>query len=63
MKIVVDTNVLLSATFWNGASNRIIEKVEKKEIELVISKKILDEFSGVLGYKEIVKKLITSIWK
>lgn len=57
MKIVVDTNVLISATFWNGDCNRIIEKAERKELELVISKDILDEFSSVLDYKEIQDKI------
>lgn len=57
IRIVADTNVLISATFWNGDSNRIIEKVEKKELELLMSKEILEEFSNVLGYKEIQKKI------
>jgi hypothetical protein len=56
-KVVADTNVLVSATFWNGDSNRIIEKAELKEIELIISKEIVEEFSGVLGYKEIQDKI------
>ena len=45
MKITVDTNVLITATFWNGDSNIIIGKAEKKEIELVLSMEILKEFS------------------
>jgi len=57
MKITVDTNVLVSAAFWNGDSNIIIEKVEKKEIELILSKDILQEFSEVLDYKEIQDKI------
>lgn len=57
MKVVLDTNVLISATFWNGDSNKILEKVEQKEIEMVISKGILEEFAGVLGYKEIQEKV------
>lgn len=44
MKITVDTNVLVSATFWNGAANKIIEKVERNEIKLVLSKEIIEEF-------------------
>ena len=28
IKVTVDTNVLVSATFWYGASHRIIELVE-----------------------------------
>ena len=57
MKITVDTNVLISSTFWNGASEKIIKKVEEKEIELVLSGEIIKEFSRVLGYKEIQDKI------
>lgn len=57
MRIVLDTNVFISAIFWNGDSNRIIEKVEQKEIELVICKNILKELICVLGYKEIQDKI------
>jgi len=47
MKITVDTNILVSATFWQGSSNSIMEKVECGEVELVLSKDILNEFSAV----------------
>jgi len=57
MKITADTNVLVSATFWDGESNKIIEKVERKEIELVLSKEILEEFAAVLGYREMQDKI------
>ena len=57
MKITVDTNLLISATFWYGDSFRIIEKVEKKDIELVLSKDIIDEFEEVLEYEEIQEKI------
>ncbi len=57
MKVTADTNVLVSATFWYGDSNRIIERVERKEIELVLSREILDEFAAVLDYKEIKDKI------
>ena len=57
MRIVVDTNVLISATFWQGDSNEILECVERKEIELVLSKAIIDEFSEVLNSSEIRKKI------
>jgi|SRR3989344_1078323 len=56
-RIVADTNVLVSATFWNGDSDKIIEKAENKKIELIISKEIIEEFSSVLGYKEIQDKI------
>ena len=57
MKVVLDTNVLISATFWEGDSSKIVKKVEDKEIELILSKDILDEFKSVLEYKEIQEKI------
>ncbi len=57
MKITVDTNILVSATFWKGDSNSIIEKVEQGKIELILSKEILQEFISVLNYKEIKDKI------
>ena len=57
MRITADTNVLISATFWDGSSNKIIEKVENKEIELVLSKDIIKEFMDVLNYQEIQDKI------
>jgi len=57
MRITVDTNILVSATFWKGSSDRIIQKAEKKEIELILSKEILEEYAGVLDYKEIKDKI------
>lgn len=57
MKITTDTNVLISSTFWYGDSNRILEKVENNEVELILSKEIIKEFSEVLNYKEIKDKI------
>lgn len=57
MKITVDTNILISATFWYGASYRIIEKIENKEINLILSKEIIEEFISVLNYDEIQNKI------
>lgn len=53
MRITLDTNVLISATFWDGCSDKIIRKVENKEVELILSEEIIKEFSEVLDYKEI----------
>lgn len=57
MRITVDTNVLFSAAFWYGDSHKIIEKVENQELELVLSKEIIEEFEGVLGYEEVKQKI------
>lgn len=57
MKVVLDTNVLVSATFWYGDSNEIIKRVEDKTVELVLSKDIVQEFSDVLNRDEILEKV------
>ncbi|MEK6893531.1 MAG: putative toxin-antitoxin system toxin component, PIN family [Nanoarchaeota archaeon] len=57
MKITADTNVLISGTFWEGDSFRILEKVKKKEITLFLSEEILSEYEKVLSYSEIKDKI------
>ena len=58
IRVTVDTNVLVSATFWYSASYRIIELVEQGKVELVLSEAIIQEFSAVLEYEEIKKKIV-----
>jgi len=57
MRITVDTNILISATFWKGDSLKIINLVENGVIELFLSQEIIEEFSEVLNYKEIQEKI------
>ena len=57
IRITVDTNVLISATFWHGDSEKIINKVENKELILVLSEPILEEYYKVLEYDEIKEKI------
>src|SRR3989338_9547108 len=57
MRITLDTNILISAAFWYGYSHKIVEKVEKKELELILSDEIIKEFEEVLNYKEIQDKI------
>ena len=57
IRITLDINVLISATFWDGASKKIIDKVENKELILVLSEPILEEYFRVLNYDEIQQKI------
>jgi putative PIN family toxin of toxin-antitoxin system len=59
MRIVVDTNVLISRALSNrGAPARIIEQWVEGAFELVISEDILDEYERVLGYERIQKNAV-----
>jgi len=57
MRIVADTNILVSATFWNGDSDRIMREVEKGSITLVLSAEIIREFLKVLHTDEMLQKV------
>ena len=46
MKLVVDTNVLVSAFLWQGNPGRLIELAAEKEIELFTSRTLLDELAA-----------------
>ena len=57
MKIVIDTNVFISATFWDGPSEKVIAELESRNIKLILSRAILKEFARVLQYDEIQNKI------
>ncbi len=49
MRIVIDTNLLLSAFLWGGTPQRLIDAVRSNAAELVISQALLDEFATVIA--------------
>ncbi|PIN94127.1 putative toxin-antitoxin system toxin component, PIN family [Candidatus Pacearchaeota archaeon CG10_big_fil_rev_8_21_14_0_10_31_24] len=57
MRVTFDTNVLVSATFWNGASSKLMEMAQICDINLVLSDDILNEYFRVLDYEEIKDKI------
>ena len=50
-KVVVDTNVLVSATLFGGNPEKILDLAEEGKIKILISEKILEEFREVLQEK------------
>jgi uncharacterized protein len=57
IRFTADTNVLISGSFWSGSSFKILEKADKKEIELVTSSGIIQEYSRVVNSDEIIEKI------
>lgn len=49
-KIVLDTNILISACGWEGKPRKLFRKILTGEYELIISKEQLDEVKRVLDY-------------
>lgn len=52
LRVVPDINVLVSAFISKGNPHRIFRKCERKEIKLIVSDDILEEFTGVIGRKK-----------
>jgi len=51
VKVVVDTNVLVSATLFGGNPEKVMDLVREGKIKLIISEEILGEFKEVLKKK------------
>ena len=51
-RIVLDTNILISAVVFGGKPRKIIESVIRGTFDLYMSKPILDEMAGVLSSKK-----------
>ena len=49
-KIVLDTNILISAFGWKGKPNEIFSKVINGEFKLIMSRKQLEEVEMVIEY-------------
>ena len=48
MKIVVDTNVVISGVFFGGNPRQIIEAIVNGDIKAYATTKILDEYMGII---------------
>ena len=42
MRVVCDTNVLVSGTFWTGNSFRVLKQIDSGLIELILSDEIIE---------------------
>jgi putative PIN family toxin of toxin-antitoxin system len=52
IRIVLDTNVLVSAIVFGGNPRRVIESILEGSVHLTLSREILDELEGVLCRKK-----------
>lgn len=49
MKVVVDTNVLLTAVYWRSKNYWIRQALEREQITLCVTTDILDEYTEVFA--------------
>jgi len=50
VRIVIDTNVFISAVLFGGEADKILFLGRERKITILISKEILDEYIKVLAY-------------
>lgn len=55
MRLVLDTNVLVSAFLWRGAPNKLIERASEGEVQLFTSRALLDELRSVLKRRKLAR--------
>ena len=54
MKAVIDTNILMSGTFWGGPPAKVLDEYLKDKFEWIVSTEILEEYWRVLN--ELLRK-------
>jgi uncharacterized protein len=57
MRVVLDTNVWLSAMLWGGVPGQILQRVESGELQAIGSEPILDELRRTLDRPKLKKRL------
>ena len=57
MRIVLDTNVVISALVWGGVPYKLIEAAAAGDVELVTSPALLAELRDVLGREHLASRL------
>jgi len=57
LRVTLDTNILISGSFWTGDSFRILDEIDKKNVICILSKEILDEYEKTVKSDEIIDKI------
>jgi uncharacterized protein len=55
MRVVLDTNVLISALLWSGTPGRLIDLASEGYLQLFTSSALLTELDEILHRKKLVK--------
>ena len=57
MKVVLDTNIIISAFLWQKKSKEIFYLASRNEIKICATQETLDEFERVLRYAKFYSRL------
>lgn len=57
MRVVADTNTVVSALLWRGSPYRLFQAINDDRIAFYTSRVLLDEFEEVLSRRKFVKAI------
>ena len=57
MRVVLDTNTVVSGLLWGGAPRRLIDAARARRIELHVSTVLVAEFAEVIAREEFAKRI------
>lgn len=57
MRVVLDTNVILSGLLWKKATKEIYDLAAEKKITIYLTPRIISEINRTLNYPKIYKQL------
>lgn len=57
MRVVADTNVIVSAFLWGGTPRRLLDAVEARHFELLPSRALVTELEDVLSREKFAEQL------
>jgi len=57
LRLVLDTNVVVSGLLWNGPPRRLLQAAIDGEVDLFSSAVLLDELAHTLGYTKFTKRV------
>ena len=57
VKVVLDTNILISAFLWQKTAKEVFRLAQTESIALCANREILDEFQRVLQYEKFAGRL------
>lgn len=60
MRLVLDTNVVASALFWEGSPRRLFQLGRTETVKLFTSVPLLVELTGILSRPKFAKKIAAS---
>jgi len=60
LRLVADTNTVVSALLWHGAPHRLFEAIETEELSFYASRALVDELVDVLARRKLARAVKAS---